>query len=155
MQLPQSINHTGGCMPATYCHLALHIVFSTRNRVPWLREPLDVEMHKYLSGIIKNLNGISIQIGGIEDHVHILCLAPKDISLVEFMTKLKSNSSKWFRDHTKMDFHWQDGYAAFSVSKSQIQVISDYIHDQQEHHHHKTTIQEFEELLRKHMEKGE
>ena len=141
-------------MPATYCHLALHIVFTTRNRVPWLREPSDVEMHKYLSGIIKSLNGVSIRIGGIEDHVHILCLAPKDISLVEFMTKLKSNSSKWFRDRKKMDFHWQDGYAAYSVSKSQIDVISKYIDQQQEHHHHKTTIEEFEELLRKHMDKG-
>jgi len=138
-------------MPATYCHLALHIVFSTRNRIPWLREPLDKDMYKYMTGIISNINGVSIQIGGYEDHVHILCMAPKDISLVEFMTKLKSNSSKWFRDHTKLDFHWQDGYAAFSVSKSQIQVIKEYIQNQKTHHQRKSFDEEFNALIQKHM----
>ena len=138
-------------MPATYCHLALHIVFSTRNRIPWLKEPLDVDMHKYMTGIIANINGVSIQIEGYEDHVHILCLAPKDISLVEFMTKLKSNSSKWFRDHSQLDFHWQDGYAAFSVSKSQIQVIKEYIQNQKTHHQRKSFDEEFNALIQKHM----
>ncbi|MDY0152707.1 MAG: IS200/IS605 family transposase [Candidatus Cloacimonas sp.] len=138
-------------MPASYCHIALHIVFSTRNRVTWLKEPLDEEMHRYMGGIISNLKGVPIQIGGIEDHVHILCLAPKEISLVEFMTKLKSNSSKWFRERSKLDFHWQDGYAAFSVSKSQIPAVIEYIKQQKEHHHHTSTIEEFELLLRKHL----
>ncbi|GAB1467984.1 IS200/IS605 family transposase [Candidatus Cloacimonadota bacterium] len=139
-------------MPASYCHLALHIVFSTRNRVTWLKEPLADEMHRYMVGIISNLKGVSIQIGGIEDHVHILCLAPKDISLVEFMTKLKANSSKWFREHSKLDFHWQDGYAAFSVSKSQIPAVKEYIRNQKEHHKHKTYEDEFESLMQKHLD---
>jgi REP element-mobilizing transposase RayT len=104
-----------------------------------------------MGGIINNLKGVPIQIGGIEDHVHILCLAPKDISLVEFMTKLKTNSSKWFREHSKLDFHWQDGYAAFSVSKSQIPAVIEYIKEQKEHHHHTSSIEELELLLRKHM----
>jgi len=138
-------------MPATYCHLALHIVFSTRNRTTWLKEPLGMEMHKYLSGIITNLNGLSMQIGGDDDHVHILCLAPKEISLVEFMTKLKANSSKWFREHSQLDFHWQDGYAAFSVSKSQIPIIKEYIINQKTHHQHRTFEEEFNSLLQKHM----
>jgi REP element-mobilizing transposase RayT len=137
-------------MPATYCHIALHIVFSTRNRIGWLKKPLDAEMHRYMVGIIANLKGMSIQIGGIEDHVHILCLAPKEISLVEFMTKLKSNSSKWFRQHSGLDFHWQDGYAAFSVSKSQILVVKRYIMQQREHHTHESFEAEYELLLQKH-----
>ncbi len=141
-------------MPASYCHIALHIVFSTRNRIGWLKEPLKTEMNSYLAGIINNLKGRAIQIGGIEDHVHILCLAPKEISLVEFMTKVKANSSKWFREHTKLDFAWQDGYAAFSVSKSQIPIVIEYINNQDEHHNHTTSIAEFDELLKRHRDKS-
>ena len=137
-------------MPASYCHLALHIVFSTRDRATWLKEPLAEEMYKYLSGIISNLKGVSIQIGGVNDHVHILCMAPKDLSLVEFMTKLKANSSKWFREHSKLDFHWQDGYAAFSVSKSMIPAVKEYIVNQKEHHKHTNFEVEFKSLLEKH-----
>jgi REP element-mobilizing transposase RayT len=125
-------------MPATYCHLALHIVFSTRNCIAWLKELLDADMHRYLVGIIANLKGMSIQIGGYHDHVHILCLAPKEISEVEFITRLKSNSSKWFREHSILDFHRQDGYAAFSVSKSQIPAVKRYIIGQEAHPQHKT-----------------
>lgn len=142
-------------MPASYCHNALHIVFSTRNRVGWLKEPLGKEMHSYLAGIINNLKGRAIQIGGVEDHVHILCLAPKEISLVEFMTKVKANSSKWFRAQTKLDFSWQDGYAAFSVSKSQIPMVIEYINNQDEHHYHTSSIAEFDELLKRHRDKSE
>ncbi len=142
-------------MPASFCHVALHIVFSTRNRIGWLKDPFDAEMHSYLAGNINRLKGKAILIGGIEDHVHILCLAPKEISLVEFMTKLKANSSKWFRERTKFDFSWQDGYAAFSVSKSQIPSVMSYIKEQKEHHHHTTAVEEFENLLRKHQSQSE
>ena len=138
-------------MPSSYCHIAMHIVFSTRNRMRWLKGDLKTEMHHYMIGIISNLNGTSIQIGGTEDHVHILCLMPKDLSLVEFMTKLKANSSKWFRQHSKLYFHWQDGYAAFSVSKSQIPSLVTYIKGQEEHHKHHSCEAEFEALLQKHL----
>ena len=137
-------------MPASFCHLAVHIVFSTKNRKTWLKKPFADEMYGYLNGIIKNLNGIPLAIGGIEDHIHILCLAPKEISMVEFMTKLKANSSKWFREHARQDFHWQDGYAAFSVSKSNIESVKNYIEHQEDHHHNTTTEEEFNALLKKH-----
>ena len=137
-------------MPASYCHLALHIVFSTRNRVAWLKDPYEEQLHKYMVGIIHNLKGVCFRIGGFEDHIHILCLIPKDISLVEFMTKLKSSSSKWFREFTKMDFHWQDGYGAFSVSKSMIPVVKDYIMNQRVHHTKHSFEDEFDNLLKSH-----
>ncbi len=142
-------------MPASYCFIAMHIVFSTRDRRTWLRDEMGKEMHSYLAGIIKNLGGKPIIVNGIPDHVHVLCLAPKDISLVEFMTKIKANSSKWFRDKHKLDFHWQDGYSAYSVSKSNLESVQKYIKIQEEHHLHTSTQQEFDALLQKHLDTDE
>lgn len=137
-------------MPASFCHLAAHIIFTTKNHKTWLKKPLQPQMHAYLAGIIKNIGGIPIKINGIEDHVHILCLLPKDLSIGEFMAKIKANSSKWFRQTHCPEFSWQDGYAAFSVSKSNLNSVENYIINQDEHHHHTTAIEEFEALIKKH-----
>ena len=77
-------------MPASYCHLAVHIVFSTKNRKTWLKKPLAEEMSAYICSIIINLEGILLTISGIEDQIHILCLAPKELCLVGFYGKSKS-----------------------------------------------------------------
>jgi len=141
-------------MPASFCHLAVHIVFTTKNHKTWLKKPLRPQMHAYLAGIINNIGGVSIKINGIEDHVHILCLLPKELSIGEFMAKIKANSSKWFRQAHCPDFGWQDGYAAFSVSKSNLNEVENYIANQDEHHHHTTAIEEFDALLKKHWTPG-
>ena len=107
-------------------------------------------MSAYICSIIINLKGILLTISGIEDQIHILCLAPKELCLVEFMAKLKANSNKWFREKTKLDFHWQDGYAAFSVSKSNLDDVKDYIELQEDHHHNVTAEEKFNALLKKH-----
>jgi len=75
---------------------------------------------------------------------------PKDLSIGEFMAKIKSNSSKWIRKEHCPDFNWQDGYAAFSVSKSNLDTVSAYIRNQDEHHHNTSAVEEFEALLKKH-----
>jgi REP element-mobilizing transposase RayT len=137
-------------MPASYSHLAVHLIFTTKNHKTWIKKPLQPILYAYMAGIIKNLGGSSNIINGIEDHVHILCLLPKDISIGEFMSKLKANSSKWIRQNHYPDFGWQDGYAAFSVSKSNMPAVIQYIQDQEEHHHHTSANAEFEALLRKH-----
>jgi len=103
-----------------------------------------------MAGIIKNLGGVPIIINGIEDHVHILCLLPKNLSIGEFMAKIKANSSKWFRETHCPEFSWQDGYGAFSVSKSNLEAVANYIDNQDEHHHHTSTIAEFDTLSKKH-----
>ncbi len=77
-------------MPASFFHLAVHIVFSTKNRKIWLKKPLAEEMHAYIYGLITNLKGLPLAIGGIENHIHILCLAPKELCLVGFYGKSKS-----------------------------------------------------------------
>ena len=137
-------------MPASYCHLAVHIIFTTKNHTRWLTKALQPKIHNYISGIINNIGGISIIVNGIEDHVHILCLMPKDLSIGEFMAKIKANSSRWIRKEHCSEFHWQDGYAAYSVSKSNLHTITAYIRNQNEHHHHTSAVDEFETLLKKH-----
>jgi REP element-mobilizing transposase RayT len=141
-------------MPASFCHLAAHIIFTTKNRKTWLKKPLQGIMHAYMGGIINNIGGITIKINGTEDHVHILCLLPKDLSIGDFMAKVKANSSKWFRATHCPDFHWQDGFAAFSVSKSNLESVESYIDNQEEHHHHTTATEEWDALLKKHWMPG-
>jgi len=137
-------------MPESYCYLAVHIIFTTKNHNMYIIKPLQPGMHAYLGGIINKLGGVSIKINGIEDHVHILCLLPKNLSIGEFMAKIKANSSKWFRQTHCPEFSWQDGYGAFSVSKSNMDAVANYIANQDEHHHHTSTIAEFDALLKKH-----
>jgi REP element-mobilizing transposase RayT len=137
-------------MPSSFCHVAVHIVFATKNNSTWIKKDLLAQVHAYIAGIISNIGGKPIQVGGIEDHVHILCLIPKDQSLGEFLAKIKANSSKWFRQTHCSDFSWQDGYAAFSVSKSNMQAVENYISNQETHHHDTTAEDEFNELLKKH-----
>jgi len=138
-------------MPSSLCHLAVHIVFSTKNHKTWIKKPLQGIRHSYLAGIINNTGGKAICINGIEDHVHILCLMPKDLSIGQFLAKIKANSSKWFSREYYPEFSWQDGYAAFSVSKSNIDAVKRYIENQEEHHHHTSAIEEFEKLLKRHL----
>ena len=137
-------------MPASLCHLAVHIIFTTKNHKTYIKKPIQPSLYAYMSGIINNLGGTTVLINGIEDHVHVLCLLPKDLSIGEFMSKLKANSSKWMRHTHCSEFHWQDGYAAYSVSKSNMNKMEQYIQNQEEHHHHISANQEFEALLRKH-----
>ncbi len=137
-------------MPGSYSHICLHIVYCTKNRQRWLKGQAGEEMHSYLAGIINHNGSTALKVGGIDDHVHILCLLPKDTSLGEFIAKVKANSSKWFRHKHNEHFQWQDGYGAFSVSKSLIPKVSDYIANQAGHHLHTSSLAEFDALLKKH-----
>ena len=137
-------------MPASFAHLAVHIVFSTQNHKTWFKPEFREDMHSYLAAIINNIGGKAIKVGGTQDHVHILCLLPKDLSPGEFMAKIKANSSKWFRDKHFHDFHWQDGYGMFSVSKSSLDAVKKYIENQLEHHYNLSAWEEFDRLLARH-----
>jgi REP element-mobilizing transposase RayT len=137
-------------MPASYCYLAVHIIFTTKNHKRWLTKTLQPVIHAYISQIINNIGGSTIAVNGIEDHIHILCLMPKNLSIGEFMAKIKSNSSKWIRKEHCPEFCWQDGYAIYSVSKSKLDNVSAYIRNQDEHHHHTSAVKEYEALLKKH-----
>jgi putative transposase len=129
----------------------LHLVFSTKHRQALIHEPVESELHAYLGGICNNMECQPLKVGGHTDHVHILCMLSKKVALVKLIEELKSHSSKWIK--TKGDdyktFYWQDGYGAFSINPSEVDVVSTYIANQKEHHRKKTFQEEFRAFLKK------
>ncbi|MCY7420901.1 MAG: IS200/IS605 family transposase [Chitinophagaceae bacterium] len=129
----------------------LHIVFSTKHRVPMIVPPYEKELHSYLGGICKNLECQPIKIGGYTDHVHILCMLSKKIALMKLLEEVKSHSSKWMKtkDTSLKNFYWQDGYGAFSVNPSEVDTVIAYISNQHEHHKKTTFQDEYRAFLKK------
>lgn len=128
-----------------------HLVFSTKHRHPLLSPEVQPELFKYFGGICNNIECYPVKIGGYTDHVHILCLLSKKIALMNAMEEIKKSSSKWIKTkgETFAKFHWQDGYGAFSVNPSEINVVSEYIENQTEHHKRKTFQEEYRMFLKK------
>lgn len=106
-------------------------------------------IHAYLGGIINNLGGIPIIVGGIDDHIHILTSLPKTMALTDFVRVIKADSSKWMKqiDSHYSNFSWQEGYGAFSVSPSLIEKTTNYIRNQAEHHKKRTFREEYKMFL--------
>ena len=129
----------------------VHLVFSTKHRAPLISKEIEEDLFSYLGGICKNLECNPIQVGGHQDHVHILCLLSKKIALMDLIEKVKSNSSKWIKTKGKEleNFYWQNGYGAFSVNPTDIEVVKNYILNQEEHHSKKTFQEEFRAFLKK------
>ena len=101
---------------------------------------------------MRDQNGTLLKVGGIEDHVHLLAKLSPTISISDVLQKIKSNSSRWINERADVTrkFEWQSGYAAFSVSESQMPSVDDYIANQAEHHRKKSFEEEFLAILQKH-----
>ena len=129
----------------------VHIVFSTKHRKPLISDPVETELHSYLGGICNKLGCQVIKVGGYTDHIHILCLLSKKITLVKLLEELKSHSSRWIKTKGGVytNFYWQDGYGAFSVNPSEVEVVKHYIANQKEHHSKKTFQDEYKAFLKK------
>jgi putative transposase len=139
-------------MPQSLAQIYLHLVFSTKLRRPFLDDSeLREGLHAYMSGILRNLDSPSIRNGGTADHVHVLCILSRTHTVAETIRELKRDSSKWVKEQSGglSDFHWQDGYGAFSVSPSHVPVLKTYIGRQEEHHRTESFQDEFRRLLRK------
>jgi putative transposase len=124
-------------MPQSLAQILLHAVFSTKERRPFLREPnLRAEMHSYLGGILNRQECRSIIVGGVEDHVHLLFSASKNLAPADIIKELKRGSSLWIKERAvdQQDFAWQTGYGLFSVSYSQLETVRNYIQRQETHH---------------------
>lgn len=140
-------------MPQSLSSVYVHLVFSTKQRLPFLRDcNLREETHSYLGGISKERGCPPILVGGVEDHVHLLARQSRTISQADWVKELKRSSSLWLkgRDAKMRDFAWQTGYGAFSVSVSNVEAVRDYIARQEEHHRKATFQDEFRTMLRKH-----
>lgn len=129
----------------------IHIVFSTKKRIPLINPPVEGELHSYLGGICNKLDCTAVIVGGYKDHVHILCLLSKKIALMKLMEELKSHSSKWIKTKGEeyKNFYWQDGYGAFSVKPSEVDAVISYIANQHVHHRRKTFKEEYRDFLEK------
>lgn len=137
-------------MPQSLVQLYVHLVFSTKDRRPFLSdEKILTGMHAYLAGTCINLESPAIKIGGVADHVHILCRMSKTLDVATLIRELKRESSKWAKDQGLNDFYWQAGYGAFSVSPTHIDRLTTYIANQAEHHRRESFQDEFRRLCRK------
>jgi putative transposase len=128
-----------------------HCVFSTKERRSLISAQLRERLWPYLGGIAREHQVQTIEIGGVEDHVHMLILLPATLSISKIMQLIKGGSSKWVHDTFPelATFGWQTKYGAFSVSQSQVEKIIGYIKNQPEHHRKMTFKEEFLELLKK------
>lgn len=139
-------------MPGTYSQLLLHIVFSTKGRAPWLTTDITERLYPYIGGIVRAERGTLYTIGGIEDHIHLYLRWRPDASISDLMRTVKSRSSKWIHDTFSQHagFAWQEGYSAFTVSKSQEDAVKNYIAAQPEHHKKEDFKSELLKLLGAH-----
>ncbi len=134
-------------MPHTYTNLLTHIVFSTKNREPFLTAKYRPRVYEYIGGTVRGLGGICIEVGGIEDHIHMLVKLKPTMNVSKFLQDLKPNITKWARANINSRFEWQNGYGAFSVSESQVEKVRRYIRNQENHHKKMNFEQEFVGLL--------
>lgn len=138
-------------MPQSLAQILVHVVFSTKNREPVLDDSIHVELHAYLGGIVKNLNGALLSAGSVADHIHLLISHPRTCSPADLIQEIKTGSSKWLktRGPRYASFYWQNGYSIFSVSASHRLAVEAYIENQPEHHRKVSFQDEYRTLLQK------
>jgi len=125
----------------------IHLVFSTKNRERILTPALQTELHPYLAGVLDNIECPSLQVGGVEDHVHLFFGLSRTRTIADVVETVKTSSPKWIKTKGAefAGFHWQSGYGAFSVSQSDAVIA--YIRNQAQHHQKMTFQDEYRRLL--------
>ena len=138
-------------MPNTYTQIHIHFVFAVKFRHGLINENFKISLYKYITGIIKNNDHKLLAIGGMPDHIHILIGFRATQSISDLMKDVKQSSSKWINENNFANghFQWQEGFGAFSYSKSQISDVIKYIENQEIHHQKKTFREEYLEILKK------
>ena len=139
-------------MPQSLSAVYIHLVFSTKDRRPLPRDKATRDaLHAYLGGISKQLDCAPIQIGGVEDHVHILSMLSRTCEAAEMVKEVKRGSSLWLKSKSPglHDFAWQNGYGIFSIGFSQVGTVRNYLAGQEEHHRKVSFQDEFREFLKR------
>lgn len=139
-------------MPQSLANIHTHLVFSTKNRHPWLTDDVRPALHAYMATVLSNLNSPAQIINSIEDHIHILFNLYRTLALSKAVERVKSSSSQWIKSQspTLEKFSWQAGYGAFSVSESNLPEVTQYISQQREHHRTKSFQEEYLSFLQRH-----
>lgn len=144
-------------MANTFTHLNYHFIWSTKNREPIIHQSIETRIWGLIGSMGANEEKptkslIPIRVGGIEDHVHVAVSIPKTVSVSQAAQILKGGSSTIINRENLTDGHfaWQDGYAAYTVSRSQLDTLKQYIDNQREHHKTISFEDEYRALLEKH-----
>src|SRR5438067_13430193 len=139
-------------MPQSLSKVILHIIFSTKNREPWLESNVRPRVHAYLATVCRDLGAELVRVGGVVDHVHIVTTLPRTVSQAQLIEQIKKASSKWIKalDARYRGFFWQRGYGAFSWSPIQLVPALDYVEPHPGHHHTRRFHEEYREVLRRH-----
>jgi len=136
-------------MPNTYTQIHIHAIFAVQNRLSLISKPWEQRLYQYITGIIQNHGHKLLAINGMPDHIHVLFGMRPTQSLSDLMRDVKGDSSLWINENKFVagKFSWQEGYGAFSYSKSQIHAVATYIENQEQHHKKKTFIEEYTKIL--------
>jgi putative transposase len=136
-------------MANTFTQIYIHVVFAVRERESLIKPEWKEELFKYITGILKNQGIKLIAIGGVKDHIHILFGLNPTIALSDLVREVKASSSKFINEEkfVRGKFYWQEGFGAFSYSRSQIDAVAKYILNQEEHHSGKSFKDEYIALL--------
>jgi len=138
-------------MPQSLARVLVHIVFSTKNRYPFLSDKdIRGEMHAYIGGTCNEIECPVLTVGGVADHVHVLCALSRNLSIAKVVGDIKRGSSKWIKTKGRMltKFAWQNGYGVFSVGQSEVERARQYIVGQEDHHRKKTFQDEYRSFLK-------
>jgi putative transposase len=139
-------------MPQSLANIYIHLIFSTKERFPFLLKEVRPDIHAYMATVLANLHSPAVLINSVEDHVHILFNMGRTVTLAQVVEEVKKSSSKWIKTQDALfsKFAWQAGYGGFSVSESNAPKVANYIQNQEEHHRAKTFQEEYREFLAKH-----
>jgi REP element-mobilizing transposase RayT len=138
-------------MPQSLANVLLHLVFSTKGRIPFIRSDIEDELWRELATICRTLGCPAHGVGGTADHVHIVCSLARTVTIADALREIKADSSKWIKRKGARyaEFAWQNGYGAFSIGQSKLDDLKGYIAGQKEHHRELTFQEEFRRLLRR------
>ena len=136
-------------MSHTASNLVVHLIFSTKGRQPLIIPEFRSDLFAYLGGIVREMRGTAFIVNGTADHIHMLIRIRPVHAAAEIARVVKTNSSRWVREKWKMQFAWQTGYGAFSVSESNVPTVTRYIAGQEEHHKKRTFQEEYVAFLKR------
>jgi putative transposase len=138
-------------MPQSLSYLLIHLVFSTKDRVPLLEDRVRPKLFAYLTTVARQAGCECYRVGGVADHVHLAIRLARTVTVAGLVEELKTSSSKWLKTQSPdlIDFAWQRGYGAFSVGPADLEALRSYIDHQEEHHRTRGFQEELRTFLTK------
>jgi len=138
-------------MPQSLSFVLVHLVFTTKDRIPIRDATILPSLHAYLATVARDKGCECFRAGGVADHVHLAVRLERTINVAQLVESLKTGSSKWLKTQSPAlaNFAWQNGYGAFSVGPSDLEALRTYIDAQEEHHRKHTFQEEYRAFLKK------